>query len=297
MPVAPQLTFHPDLGSRAFVIGMLRPDGTIVADDLYAVGDRLGFSTHQIRLVIARLVDEGTFEQVGRGRKAVLRTTTRYAAVVEPEHEWLRMAYQQDAGTAPWDGRWTLVSFSLDEERRSARNTLRELLHVMAAAPLSGGLYVHANDISAEVSATAAQLGVTNGLAIARTDTLTIGGRTKPADIAAHLWPLEEIATGYRDFVGTFRPLLRRQMAADPIDELATGFAMIAAFRRCSDADPLLPPELLPGRWPGAAAREVLRRFSARLAGARAAAGIPVLFSSYDQLFDELHDDRSVTNR
>ena len=291
-----QLTSHQELGSRAFVIGMLRPDGTIVADDLYAVGDRLGFSTHQIRLVIARLVDEGTFVQQGRGRKAVLRTTDRYAALVEPEHDWLRMAYQQDAGTAPWDGSWTLVAFSLDEERRSARNMLRELLQTMTAAPLAGGLYAHANDISVEVVAAAAELGVDDGLTVARTASLTTGGRTDPREIAAHLWPLDDIAAGYRDFVETFRPHLRRRVA-DPIEELATGFEMVAAFRRSSDADPLLPPELLPERWSGVAARDVLRRFSARLAGARTAAGVPVLFSRYDGLFDELHGSRPVRSR
>lgn len=296
MNVATQVTSQQELGSRAFVIGMIRPDGTIAADDLYAVGDRLGFSTHQIRLVIARLVDEGTFVQDGRGRKAVLRTTDRYAALVEPEHDWLRMAYQQDAGLAPWDGRWTLVAFSLDEERRTARNVLREVLHAMAAAPLAGGLYAHANDISHEVSRAAAELGVADGLTVARTDALTIGSRSRPTDIAEHLWPLEELAAGYRDFVETFRPHLRRR-PADPIDELAMGFEMVAAFRRCSDADPLLPPELLPAKWPGAVARDVLRRFSARLGGARAAAGVPALFSRYDDLFDDLHHPPHVRSR
>jgi phenylacetic acid degradation operon negative regulatory protein len=297
MPVTTQLTSHQDLGSRAFVTGMMHPDGTIVADDLYRVGDRLGFSTHQIRLVLARLVDEGTFTQEGRGRKAVLRTTDRHAALVEPELEWLRLAYLQDAGEAPWDGRWTLVTFGLDEERRSARNTLRELLHTMAAAPLAAGVYVHANDITDEVLATATGLGVTDGLTTARTDSLTIGGRTRPREIAAHLWPLDELAEGYRDFVATYAPHLRRRIAADPVDELAKGFEIVAAFRACSDADPLLPPELLSGRWPGAAARDVLRRFSSRLASARAAADVPVLFSRYDRLFDDLHGERSVTPR
>ena len=201
-----------------------------------------------------------------------------------------------DAGLAPWDGRWTLVAFSLDEERRPARNVLRELLHAMAAAPLAGGLYAHANDISLEVSRAAAELGVADGLTVARTDALTIGSRSRPTDIAEHLWPLEELAAGYRDFVETFRPHLRRR-PADPIDELAMGFEMVAAFRRCSDADPLLPPELLPAKWPGAVARDVLRRFSARLGGARAAAGVPALFSRYDDLFDDLHHPPHVRSR
>ena len=285
-----QMTANPDLGSRAFVTGMVRPDGTLVADELYTVGERLGFTVHQIRLVLARLVDDGSFTQEGRGRRAVLRTTERYAALVEPERGWLRLAYLQDEGAAPWDGRWRLVAFSIDEERRAARNALRELLHAMAAAPLAGGLYVHANELGAEVAAEADRLGVADHVTIARATELEVGGRSEPAAVAAHLWPLDRIADGYREFVATFGPDARSRAVGDPLDELARGFELVAAFRRCSEADPLLPPELLPARWPGVGARDVLRRCSARIARARTAAGVPALFSRFDRLFDELHD-------
>jgi phenylacetic acid degradation operon negative regulatory protein len=290
MSVTMQTTTNPDLGSRAFVTGMVRSDGSLVADDLYTVGERLGFTIHQIRLVLARLVDEGTFTQEGRGRRAVLRTTERYAALVEPEHEWLRLAYLQDAGAAPWDGRWCLVAFSIDEERRSARNALRELLQAMAAAPLAGGLYVHANEIGAEVIDAASRLGVADHVTVARAESLEVGGRTAPAEIAAQLWPLGQIADGYREFVGAFGPQVRRRAVGDPLDELARGFELVAAFRRCTEVDPLLPPELLPARWPGVEARAVLRRCSARLVEARTAAGVPLLFSRFDRLFVDLDD-------
>jgi phenylacetic acid degradation operon negative regulatory protein len=286
-----------NLGSRAFVLGMLGEDGVLVADQIYTVGERLGFTSHQIRLVLARLVEEGTFTQEGRGRRATLRTTDRYTALHEPELEWLHLAYRQDAGHAAWDGQWSLVTFGLDEERRAARNALRELLTAMAAAPLAGGVYVHANDIGPEVLAAATALGVADHVSLARATTLVAGGHRRPQDVAAHLWPIDEIASGYREFVAAFAPFVRSRAVGDPLDELARGFELVSAFRRCSDPDPLLPPELLPARWPGAQARDVLRRSSARLTAARDAAGVPALFSRYDRLFDELHTGRPISGR
>jgi len=286
-----------NLGSRVFVMGMLRDDGTIVADEVYRVGEQLGFTTHQIRLVLARLVDEGLFVREGRGRQAELHATDRHATLHEPELGWLAMAYRQDGGTAPWDGRWHLVGFSLDEERRPARTALRELLTAMAAAPLAGGLYVHALDIVPEVRALAESLGVGEQVSVVRATELDVGGLTDARAIAAHLWPLDDLAADYRSFVETYAGTDTTDEIGDPAVELARGFELVTAFRECSRRDPLLPPELLPADWPGAAARELLRRCSERLVRARSAGGVPQLFSRYDRVFAELHGDESLTAR
>jgi hypothetical protein len=39
----------------------------------------------------------------------------------------------------------------------------------------------------------------------------------------------------------------------------------------------------------------VLRRFSSRIAEARAAAGVPALFSGFDDLFDDLHSAAPIS--
>lgn len=284
-------TAHREIGSRSFVLGMLRSDGTVEAEDLYVVGEKLGFSVHQIRLVTARLVDEGVFLQQGRGRKASFRTTSRFVTLIEPEYDWLRLAYLQDAGESSWDGNWTLVSFSLEEERRAERNLIRELLNAMAAAPLAGGLYLHAHDVSHEVKSLCMKLGVVESVNVIRTSEVSIGGTTKPKQVAAKLWPLTEIANEYSDFIKSISPKFKKKVSSDPFDEIALAFETIAAFRSCIDRDPLLPLELLPEKWPGVKARELFRPMMRRLITAREAAGIPALLSNYDKLFTEIHDN------
>jgi phenylacetic acid degradation operon negative regulatory protein len=76
-----------------------------------------------------------------------------------------------------------------------------------------------------------------------------------PATLAAELWDLEGWAAGAEE-------LRRRLAAADPA-ELADGFVLSADVLRHLQADPLLPAELLPPDWPGAALRAEYDRFDA----------------------------------
>jgi phenylacetic acid degradation operon negative regulatory protein len=60
------------------------------------------------------------------------------------------------------------------------------------------------------------------------------------------------------------------------------------AFQACFDADPLLPPELLPRPWPGREARDLVLK-SRRLAlQIRAEHDRPALFRAFDELMEAL---------
>jgi phenylacetic acid degradation operon negative regulatory protein len=64
---------------------------------------------------------------------------------------------------------------------------------------------------------------------------------------------------------------------------LPGALAMAVAFTPCFDADPLLPPKLLPDPWPGTEARSLLIE-SRRLAlQVREAQGRPRLFHYFDE--------------
>jgi phenylacetic acid degradation operon negative regulatory protein len=81
-----------------------------------------------------------------------------------------------------------------------------------------------------------------------------------PAELATRLWDLEGWAARADD--------LRRRMAAlvEPLEAgdrgpLAEGFVLSADALRHFQADPLLPAELLPDGWPGAALRHDYDRY------------------------------------
>jgi phenylacetic acid degradation operon negative regulatory protein len=80
-----------------------------------------------------------------------------------------------------------------------------------------------------------------------------------PAELAGLLWDLPE-------WVRIGRELLDEIAAAT---DIPGRFVAAAAIVRHLLTDPVLPDELLPDDWPGAALREVYRNFAAELVARR----------------------------
>ena len=55
--------------------------------------------------------------------------------------------------------------------------------------------------VDKDVVATAEQLGVVDHVTLARTDQLVVGGVSEPRELAARLWPIDDVAARYRAFL------------------------------------------------------------------------------------------------
>ncbi|MFE3554121.1 PaaX family transcriptional regulator C-terminal domain-containing protein [Streptomyces sp. NPDC059193] len=251
------------IGTRTLVFGLVREDGTVDGGELYAVAEALGMTDQQVRLCVKRLVAEGRFTQEGRGRKARLYATADPTGAIAPDAEYVRHAYRQDQGLAPWDGTWHLFAFAIPETARQARDALRDALLHLGAAPLQGGLYVSANAIGDIVEAHARHLGVLPSLTRLTSRDLRVGEETEPARLAALLWPLRQIAERHEALGALAAARLDRLAGPEPptgTERLTYAVELAAAFTTAMEPDPLLPPELLPQPWPGARARAAAAR-------------------------------------
>jgi phenylacetic acid degradation operon negative regulatory protein len=74
--------------------------------------------------------------------------------------------------------------------------------------------------------------------------------------LVERVWSLDELATGYREFLARYRPLARRSRWDDQ-DAFRLRFAVVLDFLEVAWRDPELPPALAPHRWPGARARQL----------------------------------------
>ena len=107
--------------------------------------------------------------------------------------------------------------------------------------------------------ATAEQLGVVDHVTLARTDQLVVGGVSEPRELAARLWPIDDVAARYRAFLDRWSVALdhmsqmQRQRVQLPDSAFLPGALppLALAYRACLDADPLLPADLLPTPGPG----------------------------------------------
>ncbi|MGA5553025.1 PaaX family transcriptional regulator C-terminal domain-containing protein [Streptomyces lavendulocolor] len=264
---------RPEIPTRLLVHALVREDGTVDADELYTVAESLGMTGQQVRLCVKRLVTEGRFTQEGRGRGATLRALADATGTLAPDAAYLRHAYRQDAGLAPWDGTWHLFAFAVPETRRTARDALRESLLHLGAAPVQSGLYVTANPVAELVEAHARRLGVLDALTRLTTTDLRIGGTDEPRELAAALWPLDRIAARYErlaDFAASRLARLAHDPEPSDAERLTTTVELAAHVGAAMTPDPLLPPELLPAPWPGSRARRLTADCWRHLRAARA---------------------------
>ncbi|MFE5302379.1 PaaX family transcriptional regulator C-terminal domain-containing protein [Streptomyces sp. NPDC056632] len=272
------------------VHALIREDGTVGADELYTVANTLGMSDQQVRLCVKRLVAEGRFTHEGRGRRAQLHATADTTRALAPNADFLRHAFRQDAGLAPWDRVWHLAAFAMPESARTARDALRETLVHLGGAPLQGGLYVCANGWEPYVEEAAHRLGAHSALTLLTTTDLRKGDTREPVELARHLWPLQEIADRYHRLSGIARPRLARltdPAELSPSALLTIAVELAAELTRAMEPDPLLPPQLLPQPWPGTQARELIARCWAVLHEREADETRPILFRLYADIARE----------
>jgi phenylacetic acid degradation operon negative regulatory protein len=273
---------RPEIPTRLLVHALVRADGTVDAGELYTVAGVLAMSDQQVRLCVKRLVAEGRFVQEGRGRRAVLRAVTDVTGSIAPDAGYVQHAYRQDRGLAPWDGSWHLFAFAIAETHRAARDTLRDTLLHLGAAPIQSGLYVTANPVEDLVAAQARHLGVPANVSMLTSTDLRVGDRTEPRELAAALWPLPEISDRYERLSALAEACLAR-LGTEPgptgTERLTMAVELAAEFTRAMQPDPLLPPALLPRPWPGSRARRLTAECWTRLH--RAGPAEPRLFALY----------------
>lgn len=276
-----------EVPTRTVVEALVGVDGTVDAGELYEVANELGMTDQQVRLCVKRLVAEGKFTVEGRGRRAVLRMTPHALRAAEPDVEFVRFMYRQDAGHVTWDGRWHLVAFAVPESQRPARDALRDAIVRLGGAPLHGGLYVSPHDWEHLVEGEAAQLGALSAVTFLSSADLRIGHESSPPVLAARLWPLDEVAARHERLADVARVRLRRLVEHPPrVDLLRIAVELAAEFTRAVEPDPLLPPELLPRPWIGAQARALVARCWTELA--ERSDQLPALFRTYEDAVSTL---------
>jgi len=162
-----------------------------------------------------------------------------------------RQKRQDDAinpSLTSWDGSWTtLVITSVGIDART-RASLRVTLHQNRFAELREGVWLRPDNVE-----------------ISMPDEVLARGRMvhayddNPAELAAQLWDL-------RAWVSVGSRLLDDMSAAS---DVPGRFVAAAGMVRHLLTDPVLPDELLPDGWPGAALRNSYAQFAAELVARR----------------------------
>jgi phenylacetic acid degradation operon negative regulatory protein len=211
-----------------------------------------GISPAGARNALSRVARRGLLEPIGAGRSRAYQMTAAARAVQESRQRQFSAFGQPPP---PWDGKWTLVMYSVPEDDRTLRQALRTKLTRAGFRAMRDGVWATPRDRQAE-AAEVLQLVTPNPAAVLRAELVVSSASLLDLD---RMFTLTALKSDYEHFLEQFAPVRVRvrQAAVAPSEALVTRTRLMDTWREFADADPDLPDELLPAGWPRARAREV----------------------------------------
>jgi len=240
--VGPAADPEPPLTARSVLASALlgeEPPELPVAHLVHLAG-LFGINPNRARVALSRMAASGEVVTDGSGRYRLA------GRLLE------RRGRQEDSRvgrTHPWDGRWRLVVVTTTGSSADQRAARRRRLALARLAEQREGVWLRPDNLDLRPDpADDPDLAV-----------YAAAPAGDPVALAASLWDLD----GWARSAG----VLADRMAARPTrgpDDLAPGFTLSAAVLRHLQADPLLPPELLPAGWPGPGLRRAYATWDRR---------------------------------
>ena len=229
----------------------------------------LGVNERLIRTAIYRLVKEDWLQTRSHGRRTDYFLSDSGSQRMEAASQAIYASQ-----SPPWDQRWRLLL--LDETiSHKDRERLRRTLIWQGFGQWQNQVFVHPGVDLSLVMSWIQREGMGNlqkHLWPLTAQVLPHSPGTTNKQIAATSWDLVQLSQSYRQFVSTYRGVVRewRQTKTPPRgptneNAFLLRLLLIHDYRRLLLRDPGLPLSLLPDRWPGQAARELCAELYQRL--------------------------------
>lgn len=208
------------------------------ASELVTLTTDFGLRDSTLRVALTRMVGAGDLVRSADG----YRLSDRLLARQQRQDDAL------DPRLRAWDGTWTMLVITSVGTDAKTRAALRTTMHVKRFGELREGVWMRPANLGLEL---ADDVRARVRVVQARDD--------DPVGLTGRLWDLP-------GWAGTGRGLLDQMASAA---DVPTRFVTAAAMVRHLLVDPVLPLELLPGDWPGAALRRAYHDFAAELVARR----------------------------
>jgi phenylacetic acid degradation operon negative regulatory protein len=207
-----------------------------------------GLSEQAIRSAVSRMCRSGLLKAKRTNRKSYYSLTSEGHSLLT---EGAQRIFQRKK--SHWDGNWNIVTYSIPEPMRQARDRLRLELGWMGYGALSEATWISPYDRTREVKNLLERLHIEEYVHIFSAQRQ---GGTDPREIVSRCWDLGKIHQKYADFLTEYRPKLEerlKRLAAgetiEPSECFVARFNLIHEYRKLPFFDPDLPLELLPENW------------------------------------------------
>jgi len=227
---------------------VLYRDGEIGIGSLVILLGNFGLSEQAIRSAVSRMCRSGLLRAKRINRKS-------YYSLTDEGHSLLTEGAQRifKRKNSHWDNNWNIVTYSIPEPLRQARDRLRLELGWMGYGVLGEATWISPYDRTREVKNLLQRLNIEEYVNIFSAQHQ---GNTDPGKIVSRCWDLGKIHQKYADFLAEYRPKLeghlKRLQAGEiiePSECFVARFNLIHEYRKLPFFDPDLPLELLPDNW------------------------------------------------
>jgi phenylacetic acid degradation operon negative regulatory protein len=251
-----------DLVFTLFGEYLLRRSESVWVGSLITLLEPFGLSEGTVRTALSRMVKKGWLEARREGRHSYYSLTERGRRLLEEGKERIFRPIRRDA----WDGRWSLLAYSIPQGNRRLRDRLRDQLAWLGFGSIGNGVWISPREVTDEVQDLAERLALGDRFVCFRGR--RVAGEAAE-ELVARCWDLDTLAERYRDFVERWQAVRDEVVRSLPDSErcFVLRFDLIHEFRRFPLEDPDLPRTLLPDPWAGDAASALFRDLHDRLVG------------------------------
>ncbi|MFE4963581.1 PaaX family transcriptional regulator C-terminal domain-containing protein [Streptomyces sp. NPDC056660] len=236
-------------------IYVLDRDVAVYSGSIIDVFARLGVSEDAVRSTLSRMARRDLLTRHRRGRKAYFGLTEH---AVEVLRDGRRRVRDTGAVNRDWDGTWTVVAFSLPNDRADARHDLRSRLAWAGFASLQGGLWIAPG--TKDVAEALEPLELDDHVTTLQARPM---GLTGSADLVRRAFDIDGIADRYQAFLDQWDTSPPPAVADD---DLACQILLHTDWLQAVRWDPHLPAEHLPEQWPAIRAEQVFRLLDRKIA-------------------------------
>ena len=235
--------------------------GSVWLGSVVELLEPFGISHGQVRTAVMRLRGEDWLTREPHGRRSFIGLT-------DQGQRRLEEATHRIYGDGPdaWTGGWTILLFP---GGLPPRDPIRTALGWLGFGTLSPQAFLHPNpdrralesvlkDAKGQLPPSGAPILIDGESPLAVEAAPTEASLTQLVEAC---WTLEPLQASYERFLsrfGAIADVLSSRIAVEPADAVLLRVALIHEYRRVLLRDPWLPPALLPERWIGWEARQLV---------------------------------------
>ncbi len=141
-----------------------------------------------------------------------------------------------------WDGTWTLLMYTIPEQKRALRHDLRKRLRFLGFTTLHAATWVAPRDRTSDVR------GLLDELTAEEHADVFVGLPDRPQRLAHDIresWELGQLEARYEDLVRRFDAIRRSRLPQTDRDAFVLRTDVMHSFRQFPLLDPKLPDELM----------------------------------------------------